>query len=256
MSNLEKLGLYLKINVDGTFIHGNYLKKNILNRLSQLNVFEFHILSSVFIKRQTNFPSNEDIQRTFIDFQNTKIISYVDYFQEKNWNQCHVYSYPSQMKYYNNITNNFPGGLYQYVRVVSLYDEHPFEHEFFIRISQSFPCMENLSVSNHQSQKHKQSYESINHNHNSSIVKYNSLMTLDFENVHDDYIEEFLFNTKTYFYNDIGLYINYKSLERVTHNFTNDSTRINCAKINEIYLRGEIYYSNSLRDYFSQAIIH
>ncbi|CAF1037744.1 unnamed protein product [Rotaria sp. Silwood1] len=44
--------------------------------------------------------------------------------------------------------------------------------------------------------------------------------------------------------------------ERVTHNFTRDITRINCAKVNEIFLVGEKIYSNSLRDYFPCAIIH
>jgi hypothetical protein len=153
------------------------------------------------------------------------------------------------MLYYQNLTNNFPGGLYQYVRLVSLYDQYPFEHEFFIRISQSFPFLENLSLINHQSQKYKQS-------DNSSIAKYNYLITLDMHQVHDDYIEEFLFNTKTYFHNNIILYIDYNSLERVTHNFTRDDTRINCRKINEIYLFRTNYYSKSLRDYFPFAKIH
>jgi hypothetical protein len=84
------------------------------------------------------------------------------------------------MRYYHKITNNFPSGLYQYIRLVSLYDEH----DFFIRISQSFPLMKRLSLINH----------------NSSIVKYNNLIKLNIDNVHDDYIEEFLFNTRTYFF--------------------------------------------------------
>ncbi len=50
--------------------------------------------------------------------------------------------------------------------------------------------MKRLSLINHQSQKHKQL---INNNHNSSIVKYNNLIKLNIDNVHDDYIEEFLF---------------------------------------------------------------
>ncbi|CAF5143174.1 unnamed protein product, partial [Rotaria sp. Silwood1] len=60
----------------------------------------------------------------------------------------------------------------------------------------------------HQSQKHKQLYKSINHNENSSIVKYNYLITVDISKVHDNYKEEFLFNTKTYFHTNILLYIN------------------------------------------------
>jgi hypothetical protein len=29
--------------------------------------------------------------------------------------------------HYENITNNFPGGLFKYVRMVSLFDELPFD---------------------------------------------------------------------------------------------------------------------------------
>ncbi|CAF4810828.1 unnamed protein product [Rotaria sp. Silwood1] len=256
MSNIEKLSLYLTIYINDKFIDRNDLKKNIINHLPQLSMFTFDIRSLMFINNQMNLPSKKDIEETFRDFRYTKIISYVDYFLEKKMGQCHVFSYPSEMPYYQNITNNFPGGLYEYVRFISLYDEYPFEHEFFIKISQSFPFMEKLSLINYQSQKHKQSYELINDNYNSTIVKYNYLITLDIEKVHDDYMEEFLFNTKTYFHDNILIYINYKSLERVTHNFTRDVTRINCAKINKIFLFGEKNYSNSLRDYFPCATIY
>ncbi|CAF4849303.1 unnamed protein product, partial [Rotaria socialis] len=256
MSNIEKLGLYLTIYVNDKFIDGNDLKKNVINRLPQLNLFTFDIRSLMFINNQINLPSKKDIEESFRDFQYTKIISYVDYFREKKTGQCHAFSYPSEMPYYQKIKNNFPDGLYRYVRFISLYDEYPFEHEFFIKISQSIPFMERLSLINHQSQIHKQSYKLINHNFNSTIAKYNYLITLDIEEIHDDYIEEFLFNTKTYFHNNIVISINYKSLERVTRNFTRDVTRINCAKINEIFLSGEKRYFNSLRDYFPCARIH
>jgi hypothetical protein len=160
------------------------------------------------------------------------------------------------MKYYDDITNHFPGGLYPYVRVVSLYDEYSFEHKFFIRISESFPFMEKLILINRHAQNHEQSYKSMNDNQNFSIVKYCYLTELDILEVHDDYIEEFLFHTKTYLRNNILLRIDYKSLERVTHHFTRDDTRINCAKINEIYLFGDKKYSKSLHNYFPFAKIH
>ncbi|CAF1462785.1 unnamed protein product [Rotaria sp. Silwood1] len=178
----------------------------------------------MFINNQINLLSKEDIQETVIDFKHNKIISYVDYFLEKQIGQCHVYSYPSEMQYYQNITNHFSGGLYKYVRLISLYDEHPFEHEFFIKISQSFPFLESLTLINNQTQKSKQFYKSINNDNNLSIVKYNHLITVVISTVHEDYIQEFLFNTKTYFHNNIYLNINYKLLEKVTHNFARDDT--------------------------------
>jgi hypothetical protein len=121
------------------------------------------------------------------------------------------------MKYYDDITNHFPGEFYPYVRVVSLYDEYPFEHQFFIRIKQSFPFMKKLTLINRHVQNHKQSYKSMNDN----------LLGVDF-----------------------------KSLEKVTHHFTKDDTRINCAKINEIYLFGNVKHSKSLHNYFPFAKIH
>ncbi|CAF1380761.1 unnamed protein product [Rotaria sordida] len=159
------------------------------------------------------------------------------------------------MERFEDITNNFPGGLYPYVRIVSLYDEHPFEHEFFIRIAQSFPFMEKLTINNRYAQNQKESYKLINDKSNLSIVKYNYLIELYIDRAHDDYIEEFLCNTKTYFQNNILLDIHYEALERVTHNFTRDSTRINCMKVNELFLFGKLEYSKSCKDYFPFAII-
>ncbi len=63
----------------------------------------------------------------------------------------------------------------------------------------------------------------MNDNHNLSIVKYCYLTELDIRQVHDDCIEEFLFNMKTYLQNNILLDIDYQSLQRVTHNFTSFS---------------------------------
>ncbi|CAF3914734.1 unnamed protein product [Rotaria sp. Silwood1] len=258
MSNLEQLGLYIATTINTTFIDGNHLKKNIFNRMSRLNQFKFYIRSFMLICNQVNLPSTEDIQRTFIDFpnNNNNIISYVDYFSEAKESQCHIYSYPSFMPYYGNITNNFPGGLFKYVRVVSLFDEHPFEHEFFLQIQESFPFMEQLSMANYKSQNHKQSYESNNDNRNLSLIEYSFLGELVILNAHDDYIEQFLCNTKTHLQNNVLLHIKYESLQRVTHNFTREDTRINCAKINELKLYRKTTCSNSsLQEYFPYAKI-
>ncbi|CAF1417505.1 unnamed protein product [Rotaria sordida] len=205
--------------------------------------------------RMSNLEELEDIQHTFIDFPNNEIISYVDYFPEEERGRCHIYSYPSFMPYYGDITNNFPGGLFNYVRVVSLCDEYPFEHGFFLRIVQSFPFMEELTVINRKGQTNKQSYESNNDDRISSVIEYSFLSELDLLNVHDDYIEEFLFDTKTYFQNNVLLRIKCESLQRVTHNFTRDTTRMNCAKINELELSGEPICSDSLQEYFPYARI-
>ncbi|CAM4901499.1 unnamed protein product [Rotaria socialis] len=256
MSNLEVLGLCFTVCDRETFIDGNDLKRRIINRMLRLNQFTFYISSLMYIDNKMNLPSRDDIQRTFIDFPNDQIISYVDYFSEEKRSQCHIYSYPSLMPYCGSITNNFPGGLFKNVRTVFLHDEYPFEHEFFLRIVQSFPYMQELCVNNFKSQNRKHSDESSNDNQNLSVIKYFFLSELRLVDVHDDYMEEFLFDTKACLPKNVSLHLNYESLQRVTHYFARDVTRMNCAKIDMLYLYGERKRSNSLQEYFPNAEIH
>jgi hypothetical protein len=208
MSNLEQLGLYLAVNGKKTFIDGNNLKKNILNRLSRLNQFSFYISSTICFHDEMSFLSTEDVQRTFIDFpNNNNVISYVDCFAEAKENHSHIYSYPFAMQYFDEITNNFPGGLFNCVRLISLFDEYPFEYEFFLRIQKSFPFVEHIALTNDKSQNYKQCYQSNNDNSNLPVIKYSFLNELFIVNAHDDYIEQFLFHTKTYLQNNTILHM-------------------------------------------------
>lgn len=90
----------------------------------------------------------ENLPPTLIDFSDNGMIAYLDSFPEAGLCRYHIYLYPSVMEYYNDISNHFPDGLFQYVRVVSLYDEQPFQEEFFLRIHKSFPLLEKLSLCN------------------------------------------------------------------------------------------------------------
>jgi len=147
MSNLEQLNLYFAMFGRKTFIEGNNLK-NIINYLPQLNKFMFNVRSSIPVEYQINLPSNEDIQYTFKDFKNNQSIS-IDYFPEAKDVQCHIYSHPYIWKDYKNITNSFSGGLFKCVREVLLFDERPFDHEFFLRITQSFPFLKKITYNFH-----------------------------------------------------------------------------------------------------------
>ena len=94
----------------------------------------------MLIREQIPSPSIEDVRQTFINFPSNEVISYIDYKPAAWESLCHVYSYPSLTPYYHDITNNFPGGLFQYVREISLCDNRsPFEYEFFAQIQKSFP---------------------------------------------------------------------------------------------------------------------
>ncbi|CAF2130002.1 unnamed protein product [Rotaria magnacalcarata] len=77
----------------------------------------------------------------------------IDYFERAQLLYCHVYSYRYTWKFYHYITNNFHGGLFKSVREITLYDEHPFEHDFFLRIAQSFLCINKLALCNNEAQQ-------------------------------------------------------------------------------------------------------
>ncbi|CAF4468811.1 unnamed protein product [Rotaria sp. Silwood2] len=171
--------------------------------LTELKIFKLQRtnLCTAFCSRgfnQIDLRPNEDIHQTFKYFKDYQIISCIDYFQKRNRSQCHIYSYPYQLIYYNKTTNNFSGGLLKYVFYISLFDEHPFEHEFFLQISQSFPFLKRLCLVNDKGQNNKQCIKSNNHHQNLSIIKYPYLTELNFLQAHKDYIEQFLLDTKTY----------------------------------------------------------
>ena len=227
MSNLEKLALYLAVNCPETFIDGDNLRKNILDYMSSLNELVFDICSSILLGGQTHLPTKEDIQRTLANSGDLQIISCVDYFPKDRSGNCHIYTCPYTLTHYDNITNNFPDEVFRCVRVVSLFDERSFEHTFFVRLARAFPFLEELSIHNLEAQMEK----STNDKRNLPIIEYPHLNELFFIRIHDDYAEQFLFDTKTSLPNGVRLIIDEDILQRVTHNFTRDLTRVNCAKV-------------------------
>jgi hypothetical protein len=113
--------------------------------MSKLNKLTFNIGSLVRFDDENNIPSNEDIKKTFENFNN-KIISNIDYFSKKKLFHYHIYSYPYTWNIYYYITNIFFGGLFKSVRAISLFDEHPFEHDFLLRITQSFLFVNKINI--------------------------------------------------------------------------------------------------------------
>ncbi len=252
--NLKKLDLSLPTLTYKPFIDGHNLTQNIINHMPLLNMFTFNIHSLTNFYNPNNIPSNEYIQETFRDFPNKQILSDVDYFQETGYSQCHIYSYPypCQVRYYNGITNNFPGGIFQWVREVSLHDERPFEHEFFLRISQSFPFVNTLTIHNEKAQRNKQFRKS--QNKHLSIIEFLYLADLYLDYAHKDYYEQFLFENKSCLPNDIYVRMDYRLAKKVTHNFRRNITRSNCAKMRFVSFQSNLTFSDHIKDYFPRAI--
>jgi len=256
MVNLEELDLHLVVHCEKRFVDGYNLKYNVINHLFQLNKFLFNIRSCLYLNDQVYLLSNEDCQHSFDDFKNNKIISCVDYFPVFKHGQCHIYSYPYRAKTYEYITNNFPDGLFKYVRQVSLYDDRPFEHEFFVKIAKSFPFMEQLTIYNMKPQKNKSYEQSKYDNQHLSPIQYPYLSVLELLSAHDDYVEQFLLDTKTSIIRTVNLQAVFSTLDTITHSFTRDATRINCGKLFSIYVPRDISISTQLKDYFPHTKIY
>jgi hypothetical protein len=251
MINLEELDLNIKFQCYEKFISGDILKKDIMIYMPHLYKFTFNIYLIINYRYETNFSLTESIVKTFKYFSNNQIITCIDHFQRDS--QCRIYSYPYQWKNYYDITNNFRDGLFTSVTQVLLDDEHPFEHEFFIRISKSFPFMKKLTIMNRKAQQIK----SNNDNQILSIIEYPNLIQLDLSHTHDDYVELFLFNMKMSLPNNLHLRVDYKSLERVTYLFTRYMTRNNSTKLAALYFdpmnQIDEYH---MKNYFPYTCIH
>ena len=246
MFNLEELILNIFIGSEENFFDGNDLKNTIINQMPRLRQLAFNIRSIVGSNNFLHFLSNEDIQCTLKNCSNDQIISYVDYFPNERKGQCHIYTYPHQMTFYDGISNHFPGGIFKYVQHVMLFDERPFDQNFFLRIAQAFPLLKDLTVKNFQAQNRNFNDD----NQHFSMIEYPSLTILCLKEVHDDYAEQFLLDGKTFFSNYIWLMIDCETLQRVTHNFTRDATRLNCTKIKRIHLSNRLNLPNHFYTYF------
>ena len=255
MFNLEKLDLYLVISRRISFLDGKSLERNLLNHQPKLNQLTFNIRSTVRLNDQINLLSNKDIQSTFDHFSNKRIISCVDYFSEIKQGQCHIYSYPYRWADYHQITNHFPGEISKYVREISLFDERPFEHSFFLRISKSFPYLKKFTLINEKAQNEKQCGQFDGEDEQLSISEYPHLSLLDLTDAHDDYLEEFLLHTNTSLSNHLYLSVDYQRLKRVTQRFTRNATRNNCRKLRSLGLIGINRVPPRVKDYFPQTNI-
>ncbi|CAF2974870.1 unnamed protein product, partial [Rotaria sp. Silwood2] len=175
-------------------------------------------------------PSADDIRRTFI--QGTSFDCYVDY-NSRGKGRCHAYSLPLPITDLHGITNNFPRGQFIHVRILTVIDTMcPFEHEFFERITRSFPLLNSFTVFNQLEQK--RSWQCLDHEQVSSVVEYSHLTELDLHYAHIDCVKQFLINTKIYLLHRDVIRVKYKHLTIVTENCTNNATRLNCAKVKRV----------------------
>ncbi|CAF1288101.1 unnamed protein product [Adineta steineri] len=255
MINLKELTLFIGvIRVDSTLIDGTELYDQVLVHMSHLNKFVFSINTSVLImNNEIDLPSNEDIQNSFIGREYGEVGSYVhleprtaedeiDFKQVKAISRSHIYSRPYEFESFLHLNNSFQGGMFVNVQYLTMIDSYPFEHQFFKTISDSFPFLKSLTMSNDGPQKNKQ--------HSSTLISFPHLNLLNLVDAHDDYAKQFLVDTKTHLPCLLDLCITYESLEIVTNNFANDATRLYCSKLKGLHIDKPYVRPKHFDEYF------
>ncbi|CAF0921664.1 unnamed protein product [Adineta steineri] len=234
LSHLEKLTLSLRISERYSYIDGTYLENSLLRQIQYLQAFFFDIATEhVNINGQVR-PSFNDIRHTFTQ-RGYNVDGYIDSMNSINkmWNRHHVYSLPFHMEYIHPISHGFPGGMFMNVANLRIRDmSNSFEHNFFAKISHSFPLLRRLSIQIKIEKKEKS--EEV-----SSIIEFSHLVELKFISAHIDYVEQFLPDMKTRLPSLIKLIIRYDHLAIITENFRRNATRINCAKLKSIEFHDE-----------------
>ncbi len=248
MRKLEELTLNIINDERTTFIDGTQINDKILVHMPCLRKFTFHISVEVELHHLTHYSSNEDIQRTFINIGYQQVCCILNY--KINSVTCHVFSLPFAFYYLEDIGNTFPPIDFSRVRELEVYDEIPFKHEFFIRITCFFPLLKKLHVINFQPQSQMRDNLVSNNNELYSIVEYPNLISLCLRCSPIDYVEQFLNETKTHLPHLTKLRVGYNELRFVTKNFTRDATRRNCAQVKQLIIDKTIVHSKDFYNYF------
>ena len=233
MTHLEELTLSIGIRNRSSFLDGIHFNDHILSSMPKLRTFTFDIDMEIIGINAEYLPSSNDIRRTFIE-KGHGADCYIDH-RSRQRSRCHVYSFPFPLNTLHTISNNFPGGLFVSVRRLCLFDAtRPFENDFFVRLSQSFPLLKILSITNNFEQEKKQSCQSVERKEASSMIRFAHLTNLYFDCVHIDYLEEFFLNSNMYLPCLTKLCIEYEDLLTITENFTNNAARSLCSKVEKI----------------------
>jgi hypothetical protein len=243
MINLEELKLYLRIKrFNSTYIDGVQLYDQILIYMTRLNKFIFSIDTQICNEDITfELQSNEDIQHSFIGRGYQQVASYVYTISMNTESKCSIYSLPYEYEYFH-LDNSFQGGMFHKVRYLTMDDTIPFEYKLFQLISQHFPSLEFLHISQTDPQKDKQ--------YSSTLITFSHLKLLDLKWAHVDYAELLLLKKNTHLPCLLNLCIDYKSLTMITNNFTTDPMDFNFGTLKHLDVCQPFVSPENFRKYF------
>ena len=245
MIDLEELILSLYISrISKAYIDGVELYVKILIYMPRLNKFAFNIHTTLLCNNvEIALLSNEDIQRSFIGWKYGQVASHMEFIMaDISHIRHHIHSLPYEFDNYY-VNNNFQGGMFNNVRRLQMTDSRPFECQFFKVISQHFPYLTGLRISNDQPQTNRQE--------STTPIVFPHLILLKIFASHEDYADQFLVHSKCHLPRLLNLEVGYKSLAIVTNNFTNNATRPTCAQLTSLTLNEPFVRTENFDEYFT-----
>ncbi|CAF1390977.1 unnamed protein product [Rotaria sordida] len=250
MSCLEKLTLYLRIDDRNRFIDDTHLENEILVYMPWLHSFTFYICTYMNVVDLQHNISNKDIQQTFTNIKQQPVANTLHSIHG-NKIVYSILSISFEFDHLEDIGNTCPNIKCSYVTYLLIQDVVPFDHQFFIRISQNFPLIMNLRIMNVVSQSSLDfNMFATENNQLYATAVYPRLISLDIFCAHHDYVEEFLNEKKTYVPCLTQLRVVYNDLRIVTKNFTREETRRNCANIKRLILITQLAHTKDFYLYF------
>ncbi|CAM2701658.1 unnamed protein product [Rotaria socialis] len=249
MSNLEELNLYIHILRGHTFVSGVDLHNEILIHMSRLHTFTFYLASETIITDPTIRISESNIQKTFENGKYQQVICMVDY-SDSNTLICRAFMLPFNFHRLEHISYNIPNIIFNSVTYLKVCDATPFKHEFFVRLAKAFPFLKSLSIDNIWPPFLKAEKPYHRDKDWCSLVQYPYLISLDIHHAAVNYVEHFLSEREIYLPRLTELKVFYEDLATVTHNFTRDETRRNCAQVKKLIIGRCTFYPDALCVYF------
>ncbi|CAF2163161.1 unnamed protein product [Rotaria magnacalcarata] len=227
MPYLEHLTLYLYIKGRNRIIDGTCVQDDILVHVPLLHSFTFYISTYIDIGDLSHNLSHEYIQQTLINTRQQNTTSIINNLGTCIV-ECSIFSLPFSFDYLLYLGNIFSYIVFNYVTYLLVQDRDGFKHEFFVRITRSFPLLKYLRMYNIKPQVSSDRSQSY------SMIEYPHLMSLDVVYSNKCYLEQFLNETKACVPCLTELAVSHYDLKIVTNNFTREETRRNCAKVKQL----------------------
>ncbi|CAM4763458.1 unnamed protein product [Rotaria magnacalcarata] len=248
MAHLEKLTLYLHINTDGLLINDTHLQNEILIHMPQLHTFTFYISIEIGACKLPRSISPDDIQKTSTNIKSIRTACVIESLNRFT-TMCHAYLFPFSFTHLN-ISSQFPNMILNSVTHLYVKDSISLKHRFVMRISKAFPMLMCFSLRNSTTQLCNDHAMTTDENLSNLIIEYPQLILLDLRYVNEDYVEQFLLETKIYLPRLTQRRVKYDVLIDATWYFTSDAVRRNCLKVKRLIIKNITRFSKDIYQYF------